>query len=162
MIQVKISADNERLLNNAKTEAELRGAVDLVLERIEQAKVAKAASKVAESAPKEPNPYNWRQVGAALGEELGEVKWPPYPDPIWYQRVQRFAKMYDLQGDRVRELAAAVKNSYLKPPYSLDFLVTNAGRIMDGGFKTQQFRSGVGGQQMPRSRTPRLPSLPSD
>lgn len=160
MITIKVSADNERLFKNAVSPAELRGAVDLVLERIEQAYAAKVAAKAEEVKVKEVNPYNWRQIGAALQEELGvDVRSPPYPDPIWYQRVQRFAKMYDLQGDRVKLLAEAVKASYLKQPYSLDFLVTNAGRILDGGFKKGWEQAGTSGAAR---RTPRLPSLPSD
>lgn len=137
MITIKISADNERLINNAQTESELRGVREMILERIEQSKAVKAASKAELANPKEPNPYNWREVVSALRDWFGpdDLIHPESPDPIWYQSVQRNAKMHRLDREGVGRLARAVMESYLKPPFKVQWLVYNADAIIAGKYK---------------------------
>lgn len=165
MIQIKISADNERLLRAANTEAELRGAVDLVLERIAQAEVAKEFAK---KEPERGSPYNWKKVVSTLRETLGDdLHVPPFPDSRWYQSVFRYAKMYDMQGERLKKLAERVKNeSYLKPPFSAQFLMINADRIMSGFYDKSNFtRNGLQAPFKRASLNPLpvpLPSLPDE
>lgn len=137
MIKIKISADNERLLQKAKTESELRGAVDLILERVSQAKASAVFGK--EPAPAEREQlkrYNWRTAKEVLGRVLGDqLRHPPFPDPIWYQRIHRTLKTYDMTEEKLTELAEYAKDR-LKPPYSLDFLVCQHERILAGNFDT--------------------------
>lgn len=134
MIKIKISADNERLLQRAKTEGELRGAVDLILERIGQAKAEKAFEKPTAQS-EGSSPYYWKTVVAGLREVLGDdVRVPPYPDRIWIASTSRFAKMYGLEGEALTKLATAVKESTLKPPYDVRFLLQNCERILAGTY----------------------------
>ena len=135
MITIKLKADNIRLLKAAKTEPELRGVVDLVLERIEQAETMAAfGKKPSPKTAKELSRYNWKVAKEALGSVLGEdLRHPPFPDPIWYQRVHRNMKMYDLTEDKLIALAEYAKKN-LKPPYSLDFLIAQYDRILQGAY----------------------------
>lgn len=161
MINIKISADNERLLNGAKTEGELRGAVDMVLERIAQSKAVRTATQRELAEPKKPNPFNWKEVLSAMRDSLGDdVTCPPYPDPIWYQNINRRAKMYALNREGCYKLAEMVKESYLKPPFQLSFLLNNAEAILAGRYAKDNPNSQYGQLRAPR-RTP-LPSLPED
>lgn len=137
MITIKISADNERLINNAQTEAELRGVRELILERIEQSKAVKAASKRDVSVAKEASPYNWREVVSSLRDWFApeELIFPESPDPAWYTTVQRYAKMHKLDRAGVGRLAQAIMESYLRPPFRVQWLVWNADSILAGKYK---------------------------
>lgn len=135
MITVKISADNERLFRAAKSEAELRGAVDLMLERIDQAKATKVFGK-----PVKKNRYNWKTAVDVLGAVLGkDLKYPPFPDPIWYQRVHRSMMNYDLTEEKLTKLAEYARDN-LRPPYTLDFLVGQYERILAGDYNAKYKR----------------------
>ena len=159
---IKISADNERLLRKANTEGELRGAVDLILERLAQSDALKQFKKEPTEGPG-ASPYNWRVVVTGLKEYLGDaLSVPPFPDSTYYQGVQRYAKMYDVQGERLVALCEKLKTTYLKPPYQAVFLLLNYDRIMQGAFDKDNSRYGYKaspGQLLPR--TP-LPSLPEE
>jgi hypothetical protein len=159
---IKISADNERLLRKASTEAELRGAVDLVLERIAQSEALKAFKKEPTAGSK-GSPYHWQVVVAGLREALGDdLSVPPFPDSGYVQSVHRYAKMYDVQGERLQALCDKLPSTYLKPPYQAVYLLINYDRIMKGAFDKDTSRYGFKpspGQLLPR--TP-LPSLPAE
>lgn len=156
---IKISADNERLLRKASTEAELRGAVDMVLERVSQSDALKQFKKEPTAGPGR-SPYNWQVVVTGLREALGDdLSVPPFPDATYYQGVQRYAKMYDVQGARLEEFCARVKRSYLKPPYQAVFLLRSYDRIMAGAFDSKP-RAWMADGASP-ARTP-LPSLPEE
>lgn len=132
MIAIKLSADNVRLIRAAKSEPELRGAIDLVLERLDQAETLKKLGK--EVQLKAEKKYNWTQARDVMGAVLGaDLKYPPFPDPIWYQRVHRNMKMHDMGEKELTELAEYAKAN-LRPPYSLDFLVSQRDRILLGNF----------------------------
>ena len=165
MLHIKISADNERLIQNAQTTAELAGVREMILERIEQSKAVKEASKRELANPREPNPYNWREVVSALRDSYGpdELIFPESPDPIWYQSVQRNAKMHKLDRVGVGRLVEALRGSYLKPPYKVQWLVYNADAIMAGKYNKgaeQPKPSRWSPSYSAASRTPTL--LPDD
>lgn len=158
---IKISADNERFLRKASTEAELRGAVDMVLERIEQSNTLKAFKKEPTAGPK-GSPYNWKVVITGLREALGDdLSVPPFPDGGYVQSVHRYAKMYDVQGDRLSALCERVKRSNLRPPYQAVFLLINYDRIMNGAFDSRFDSSRMALDAGAFRRTP-LPSLPEE
>ncbi len=160
MIQIKISADHERLLKAATTEPELRGVVDMILEKVAAAHVTKALAKQAIVEPKEPNPYNWKEMVSALRDSLGpdELRVPPYPDAYWCGKIHRNARMYALDRPKIAQLCVKLKETYLKPPYSADFLISNYQRIIDGAFNSGTERK----TGYTARRGPRLPKLPSD
>lgn len=162
MILVKISADNERLLKQAKTEAELRGAVDLVLERIEQSYSSKDAKRLAESGPKATNPYNWKTVLGYLRASLGAdvVTIPPYPDSSYIGRVNRYCKIYALDKEACDKIVQALADSYLKPPYQFNFIVSNVDRLLGGGY--QKGGNMKFSKETSLPRTPRPPSMIED
>lgn len=140
MISIKLSADNVRLLRGAKTAPELRGAVDLVLERLEQAEAVRLLGKEtrATMATKAASKrYNWRVAKEVMGRVLGDqLRAPPFPEPLWYQRVHRAMKQYDLNEEKLLEIAEYAKE-HLKPPYSLDFLVCAHERVLAGNFDSK-------------------------
>lgn len=137
MITVKFTADNIRLFKAANSPGELRGALDLVMERISQAEQSKVFGK----APAK-NRYNWKTAVAVLGAVLGsELKYPPFPDPIWYQRVHRGLMNNDLTEEKLIKLAEYAKE-HLKPPYSLDFLVNQYERVLAGEYNLK-FKRGA-------------------
>ena len=139
MITIKLSADNVRLLKGAKSEAEVRGALEMVLERLLQAESAKLfkAEPASKAASKK---YNWRVAKEIMSRVLGDdLKAPPFPDPIWYQRVHRTLKQYDFNEEKLLELAEYAK-THLKPPYSMDFLICAHERILAGHFDSQSRR----------------------
>lgn len=163
MLQIKISADNERLLNRAKTEGELRGAVDMVLERIVQAKAAKEFKKAPASGAGS-SPYYWRNVVDTLRATLGDdLRIPPFPDTAYYQTVYRYAKMYDLQGEKLQALATKVKET-MKAPFDLRFILANNERIMAGTVAGQHRYVATTNNWRNRPAAPGtpLPSLPED
>lgn len=140
MITVKFTADNVRLFKKAATEGELRGAVDLVLERISQAEQMKVFGKEPTAAEKRKSRYNWRTAKEAMGAVLGDaLRSPPFPDPIWYQRVHRSMMLYDLTEEKLTALAQYAKD-HLKPPYSLDFLVGQYERVLAGEYDVRAKR----------------------
>lgn len=140
MITVKLSADNVRLFKGAKSEAELRGAVDLILERIEQAEALKVFGKEPRAEIKAKARYNWKIAKDVMGRVLGDqLRAPPFPDPIWYQRVHRAMKMYDLTEEKLTKLAEYARDN-LNPPYSLDFLVTQHERVLAGNYNRKPGR----------------------
>lgn len=162
MIIIKISADNERLLKRAQSPAELRGAVDMVLDRIEQARAVKEASKRDVVEPKAYSPFNWKEVLSAARDVLGEqVTAPPFPDHIWYQNIQRKAKLYGLTREKMKELCEKVQESYLAPPYQLSFIVNNAERFLTDGYKSKYTGRGRP-PNLPSAPRSALPSLPED
>lgn len=163
MIQVKISAENERLIRKAKTEAELRGAVDLVIELLAQAENTRTAKKANRATNFGDSPYNWKKVITALRDTLGDDLFvPPYPDSQYCQTIYRHAKMNNLDADAIKRLAEKVKESTLKPPVSALFAVSNAARILGGAYDRNAARldSSTPASRF-RGRTP-LPSLPDD
>lgn len=133
MIIVKFTADNVRLLKKAASEAELRGVVDLVLERIAQAEQMRVFGKEPTAGKKKERArYNWRTAKEVLGRVLGDnLKSPPFPDPIWYQRVHRGMMLNDLTEEKLTKLAEHARD-HLRPPYSLDFLIGQYERILAG------------------------------
>ena len=135
MITIKLSADNLRLLRAVKTETELRGAVDLVLERVAQAEQLRVFGREPTPAEKRSHgKYNWKVAVEVMGRVLGkDLKYPPFPDPIWYQRVGRGMKMYDLNEEKLVALAEYARDN-LNPPHSLDFLVNQHERILAGDY----------------------------
>lgn len=136
MITVKFTADNVRLFKKAAGEAELRGAVDLVLERIAQAEAVKVFGT---SKPKQR--YNWKTAVEVMGAVLGDtLRYPPFPDPIWYQRVHRGMMNNDLTEEKLTQLAEYARDN-LKPPYGLDFLVNQYERVLSGEFNVGAVRS---------------------
>ena len=139
MITVKFSADNVRLFQKARSEAELRGAVDLVLERIKQAETARTFGKPVKGPPLR---VSWKKAREILEGALGEqLKAPPFPDPIWYQRVGRALRQYGIDETKLLEIASYVKD-HLKPPYSMDFIICQHERILSGEFDSTSPRRG--------------------
>lgn len=143
MITVKFTADNVRLFKKAASEAELRGAVDLVLERIAQAEAMRVFGKEPTAGEKKAKAkYNWKTAKDVMGRVLGDaLKSPPFPDPIWYQRVHRGMKLYDLDEEKLTKLAEYARDN-LNPPYSLDFLIGQYERVLAGNYD-RKFKRGV-------------------
>jgi hypothetical protein len=142
MIRIKISADNERLIRGAKTMPELEGVRALILERMEQANAERTAAKLFPKAGA-PGKLNWKQAKEVLEVTLGaDLKAPPFPDPIWYQRVNRTLKTYGLDEAKLTELAEYVKD-HLKPPYSMDFIICQHERVLSGEFDSTSPRRGA-------------------
>jgi hypothetical protein len=136
LITVKFSADNVRLFKKAASLAELRGAVDLVLERIAQAE----AVKLFKPDPKAKNRYNWKTAVQVMGAVLGDqLRYPPFPDPIWYQRVHRSLMNNDLTEEKLVKLAEYARDN-LRPPYGLDFLVGQYERVLAGDYDAKSKR----------------------
>jgi hypothetical protein len=162
MIKIKISADNERLLNKAKTEGELRGAVDLILERIAQSKADGLLKKVDDDSTSAGSPYAAKKVLATLRDSLGDdLRVPPFPDATYYQYLFRQAKINDLQGDRLIALAQKVKET-MKPPFDPRFMLQAYDRIMAGTvFGQARFVANTFNKRNGRSAPP-LPSLPEE
>lgn len=134
MLIIKLSADNLRLLRSAVlgSEAEVRGALDLVLERVAQAEEAKKAGKsVKENDGKR---WNWTVARDAMKKVLGDkLRFPPFPTNEYYARIYRAMRGYMLDEEKLTEIAEYAKKN-LRPPYSLDFLVCQHERILAGEF----------------------------
>lgn len=144
MITIKLSADNLRLLRGAKSEPELRGVVDMVLGRVEQAEALKVFGKRVQPARSERvNKYDWKKAKDVMAGVLGDsLRAPPFPDYTWYQRVHRALKQYDLGEEKLIEIAEYARD-HLKPPYSFEFLVCQHERILAGNFDSVGAKRGA-------------------
>lgn len=134
-VSVKLLVADIRLLEKAKTEPELRGCVDLMLSRIEQAKVAK------EFAPKklasESTHFSARSFIELFKELMGDkVTIPPFPEPNYFISINKHLKAWGMNEVYARELAAKCLAT-LKPPYQLSWIVYNHDRIMRDGITNQ-------------------------
>lgn len=169
MISINLKVDQVRLLRNAKTEAELRGVVDLVLEKIEQAEVLRDFKRASEAAPKSEGPSGpritpWKRAKDVMGQILGDdLKVPPFPDRGWFMRVNRYIKLYGLDDEKLTKLAEFAKEN-MRPPYSLDFLVSQHERILAGNYNRNARRGAASTTPyyVPNWKQADLPQLPEE
>lgn len=134
MIKIKISAADERTLLGAKSEAELRGAVDLVLGRIEQAKAEGVFGKPSPEGKSAPGRLTFMQARAIAEREMGDIlKIPPYPDTLYYQRVNRNLKIYGIDEEKLLKIVNYAKE-HLNPPIGFEFMIAQHERILQGHF----------------------------
>lgn len=138
MLAIRISANDERIIAKAVSQAELEGAVQLVKDRIAQAKQLKQFGKTAKS--DEPK-FGWKEALAIVTEVLGRenVTKPPFPDYRWFQRINGVIRNYGMDEASVRSLAEYAKNN-LRQPTNFDFLICQHRRVLDGEFNNKQVR----------------------
>ncbi len=143
MLTIKLKAADIRLLQAAKTEGELRGAVDLVLSKIQIHAQERELAK-AEPKPTEPR-FNVRDAVNVMREVLGEeATMPPFPGRDYFLGIQRTLRAWNLGEAEVRALAIKVRDT-LKPPFQVSWVFANYERIMAGAVfgqaKPQEWRS---------------------
>ena len=132
MILVRLSAEDERIINGAETEAELQGVQKLLQDRIEAAKVLRVFNK----APTvKPRSFRYQEAAEIAREVLGNthVIVPPYPTQQWYARVNLHIKQFGMDADYIRKLAEYARDN-LMMPVNLDFLISNHARVLAGAF----------------------------
>lgn len=135
MIQVRISATDERTIKGAESLDELKGLQQLLLERIEQARALLVFRK---SEPKEQKEkaFGWKDAISVSREILGDnLTVPPFPDSTWYQRIYRTMKHYGMGEDYVRKLATHARDC-MRLPIKLDFMIGQHERILAGEWDT--------------------------
>lgn len=143
MIKIKLSAQDVRTIRGAESLAELQGIRSILLTRIAEFERERAAASEKAKGSLAGGLPNWKQARAVLEGVLGtDLKAPPFPDPIWYQRVHRAIKMYGIDHDKLKEIAEYVK-AHLKPPYSMDFIVCQHERILAGNYDSQVAKRGA-------------------
>lgn len=131
MITIKLSAEDERILQRAKTEPELQGARQLVLDRIAQSKLMKEFGRTPKAA--EPN-FRWKEALAVAKEVLGDnVTFPQLTDYRYYQRINGTIMRDGLDAEYVRGLAEYVRD-HLRQPTKFDFMICQHKRICEGDF----------------------------
>lgn len=133
MINVRFSAADLRTIQGAESGEQLKGLKDLVLSRIEEAKTTLKMRPARESGNNQiGDKYLWREVMIDLRAVLGDkLKVPPFPDTIWYMRVNRAIKEQGMDTEYVTKLANYVKDN-LNAPYSMDFIVCQHARVLAG------------------------------
>lgn len=138
MILVKISAEDERCAQAAKTVQELEGLREMLLERIEQAKVLKDFRKAKDMKIQRLKSsysatYTWKDALVTAREVLGSsgVQVPPYPTQSWYASLNAHMRSYGLGEPEVRALAEYVRDN-MRTPIKLDFMLRQRERILAG------------------------------
>lgn len=134
MLIIKLKADNIRQLERAATEPELRGAVNMVLELMEQSKVLKSFGKT----PKAEDKFTWKEARDILKARLGDdFVMPPFPDSQYFRNLSSAIKAWGMDEEYVKKLADKVVTD-LRPPYNFSFLMAQAHRILGGAYDRQQ------------------------
>lgn len=131
MINVRISATDERTIKGAATLDEFKGLQQLLLERIEQSRALSAFRK-SEPKEKKEKAFGWKEAIAVAREVLGEnLQVPPFPDSTWYQRQYTAIRHYGMDAAYVKKLAEHARDN-MKMPIKLDFMLGQHLRILAG------------------------------
>lgn len=107
---------------------------DLIRTRVEEAETLKEMSRGAK-APS--SGLSLQEATSVLHSVLGnDLRQPPNPDGIWYQRVIGTLKRHGLDAAYLRKLGEYARAN-LKPPYGLDFLIGQHMMILGGKYDNQ-------------------------
>jgi len=138
MLLVKLSANDLRLIERAKSPDELAGAHQLILDRVAQSKVMKEFGRT--PTLKVATRYTWQDALRVVKEVWGEgnVRMPPFPDQTWYVRINTQLKRHGNDDFSIKTLAQYAKNNLKGPSISLDFLIAQQLRILAGEFDAQR------------------------
>lgn len=152
MLLIKISAAEQRQIEKANTEAELRLFRLAILEKIQVAKLLKEFGK--EPTLREDKSLPWSKAIAICREVIGRehVTMPTTPDGAWYIRLNSVLKRECMTEGSVRELAEYARD-HLRRPVSFDFLICQQHRIRSGEFDVAPQKKDV---------VPEMPLLPED
>jgi hypothetical protein len=152
VLVIKISRPDQRIIERASTEPELRGVRQLILDKIAIAETMKEFGK---TVPEEKRvSLGWQKAFAVAQGVLGKagVTMPPYPDNSWYARVGGVIRREGMTEDSVRELAQYCKDN-LRQPTSFDFMICQQHRIRTGEFNVVKRAPDI---------VPEMPLLPED
>jgi hypothetical protein len=152
VLVIKISRPDQRIIERASTEPELRGVRQLILDKIAIAETMKEFGKTALEEKRVS--LGWQKAFAVAQEVLGKagVTMPPYPDNSWYARVGGVIRREGMTEDSVRELAQYCKDN-LRQPTSFDFMICQQHRIRTGEFNVVKRAPDI---------VPEMPLLPED
>ena len=150
MLLIKLSAQDQRLIERANTEPELQGIRRLILDKVAISQTLKEFNK----APtiEQPKSLGWARAFEVAKEVLGRenVTKPPFPDNSWYARVGGVIRREGMSEDSVRELAEYCRDN-LRKPVSFDFMICQHHRIRTGEFNVAKKPDEI-----------KLPELPED
>jgi len=134
MILIRLSAQDVRTIQGAKLPDELAGVRQMVLDRMEQAKLLKQFGKEPKVRAED---FRWKQALRVAKEVLGDnVTFPKITDYLWYKRVNGAIMHHGMDAEYVRKLAEYGRD-HLRMPIKLDFLITQHTRILAGEFDGQ-------------------------
>lgn len=151
MVIVKLFAGDIRILQSAKTEPELRGAVNMILTKVEEAEALRSLGKTVVPTKRQSR-YTWKQGFDFARTILGDnVTMPPFPDGTWYERTNRCMREFGIDEDYVRRLAEHARD-HMRMPIKFQFLVGQPERILAGEWDIR--KPSVGSRSAP------LPLLP--
>lgn len=156
MILVKLSAEDLRIIQGAKLQEELLGVRQLVLDRVEQAKLLKEFNK--QPTVRSPG-FRWKEALEVAREVLGnDVTFPKITDYLWYRRING-AIMHDGLDEAYIHALSEYARDNLKMPVKFDFLVCQHRRILEGEFnvKTSAQKAVVAESTMRAQAGPELP-----
>lgn len=130
MLLVKLTAEDLRTVDRARTPQEIDGVVTLLREAIKSAEYLHSIGKEPEL---RQDKFNWQQAIKVLEEVLGKgnVLRPPFPDSAWFSRIRSVIQGYGLDEKRVREIGEYAK-AHLKLPVQMAFLILQHERILAG------------------------------
>jgi hypothetical protein len=150
MLLVKLSVQDQRLIERASTEPELQGVRRLILDKIAISQTLKEFNK----APtiEQRKSLGWAKAWEVAKEVLGRenVTMPPFPDNSWYARVGGVIRREGMTEASVRELAEYCQAN-LRKPVSFDFMICQQHRIRTGEFNVAKPPEAI-----------KLPELPED
>lgn len=131
MVDIKLTADNLRMLEAASTDDERRGCIELILERARQAKSARSfGGKGARG--KSTDLSVWKSVRDVMKEVLGDnLKVPPYPDGTWIRKVYYAVTNAGMDEEYLKRLATHAKE-HMRSPIEMQFLVCMHERVLQG------------------------------
>jgi len=150
MLVVKLSVADVRLLKAAQTEPELRGVVDMLVAKTEQAEVMRSFGT---STPR-PSGYGWKDAWECAKRHLGDqVTMPPFPDSRWFGDLNKSVRLWGIDDDYVARLCAHAKAN-MRLPIRFRFMIQQAERVLAGEWDLK--RKPQGAPSAP------LPLLPED
>lgn len=132
MLLIKLTAEDLRTIDRARTPQEIDGVVTLVREAVR-------ASEYLRSLGKEPelrvDKFNWQQAVRVLEDALGKgnLLRPPFPDSGWFAKIKAVLQGYQMDEKRVRELGEYAR-AHLRMPIHMMFLIQQHERILAGQF----------------------------
>lgn len=152
MLLVKLSAQDQRLIERANTEPELQGIRRLILDKIAISQTLKEFNKA--PSIEQRKSLGWARAWEVTKEVLGQgnVTMPPFPDNSWYARVGGVIRRECMTEDSVREMAEYCRDN-LRKPVSFDFMICQQHRIRTGEFNVAK---------RPTDTAIKLPELPED
>ena len=152
MILIKISADDERSIVRARTQGELEGIRDMVIDLIERAKVLRSFGKTEKL--KMPT-FGWKEALTVLREVCGEanITAPPYPDYTWYKRVGSCIRRNAMDEKFVRELGEYARD-HIRMPSSAEFIIQQHAQILQGVYDVARPGAGTSVYRSPELQLP--------